>query len=275
MSRGCRWFFTLNEQDHLSLDGPFQEHFKKELGKFCKKWVFQLERAPTTGRLHFQGRISLQEKKRHNELVTQFHPEWNITWLWEYGNEPQSFTYVTKDETRVAGPWSDRDKPRYIPRQIRGITLQGWQLELYNNLQAWDTRRIHFVLDKTGGIGKSTFCTYMAVLKGAILVPQACQTADDMSQYLCSRVGERTEGLIFMLDIPRSVESKSWGKWLSVLEDIKNGHLYDHRYRATELWIDSPGIVVFTNEEPPMRMLTSDRWVIHTPPRYNVIDLID
>lgn len=273
MSGSHRWFFTLNEQECLSLDGPFQELFKKELGKFAKKWVFQLERGAVLGRLHFQGRLSLVKKKRHAEIVKQFHPEWNITWLHEYGDEPESFTYVTKDETRVAGPWSDRDQPKYVPRQIRGITLQGWQLELRNHLQTWDTRRIHFVVDPAGGIGKSTFVTYMRVMHQAIKIPQSCQTADDMMQYACKMVGERKTDIIFLIDVPRAVPDKSWGKWISVMEDLKTGFMYDHRYTAVANDIDCPGICLFCNEEPPSFMLTSDKWVIHRPPRFNVIDI--
>ena len=44
------------------------ETLKKLLSEHCKKWVFQKEQDEKTGYLHFQGRVSLKEKKRIKTL---------------------------------------------------------------------------------------------------------------------------------------------------------------------------------------------------------------
>lgn len=270
MSNGAlyRYVFTLNEQDDIKLDERCRILLIRTLRRECKRWCFQLERGEAGGLLHYQGRISLKSKLRKSELLGRIHPEWNIYWSGERDEERSQF-YVEKSETSVAGPWSDKDVERYIPRQLRGIELQGWQAELYTRIKTFDTRSIHFVVDETGGIGKSTFVSYMACRGEACLIPQSCSSADDMMQYACKIVGDRKENIVFLLDVPRSVEDKSWGKWLSALESMKNGFLYDHRYTATEKWIDSPGIVVFANELPPPTMLTGDRIKIIKPGRFD------
>ena len=38
--------------------------------------------------------------------------------------------YCMKDETRVAGPWSDKDVPAFIPKHFRNIELRDWQKTL-------------------------------------------------------------------------------------------------------------------------------------------------
>ena len=50
----------------------FNPHYKEDerrklinfLTSRCKNWVFQIEEAPTTKKLHFQGRIMLKDKMR-------------------------------------------------------------------------------------------------------------------------------------------------------------------------------------------------------------------
>lgn len=270
MSALYRWCFTLNETAELSLDDSVRVDVQKLLQEHSSKWCFQLEKGEETGKLHYQGRLALPKKLRLKGLVELFNKKYKFHWSQEHDKSASSL-YVCKDGTRVEGPWRDPPVVQRLPRQIRDLELKGWQCDLKAKLEVFDTRRIHFVLDKNGGIGKSTFVTYMSIKHKACLIPQTCQTADDMMQYACSMVKqqERYEDWVFMLDVPRSVIDKAWGKWLACLESLKNGHIYDHRYKATEIWIDCPGIVVFANEAPPSNMLTSDRWVVMNPNRYD------
>lgn len=268
MAQCYRYVFTLNEQADVKIDAGTICGLKAALKEHAKKWIFQHEKGEE-GRDHLQGRVSFIKKLRHKDVVKLIRREWNIYWAVERDEERSGF-YACKEDTRVAGPWSDRDRAVYIPRQLRGIELQGWQAELRGDLKKWDSRSIHFVVDKNGGIGKSTFVTYMCIKEeNCFAIPNTCQTADDMMQYACKIVGDAKENVVFMLDVPRSVVDKSWGKWLSCLEALKNGHLYDHRYTATVKWIDCPGICVFANELPPDDMLTSDRWKKVFPQRFD------
>lgn len=68
-------------------------------------YVFQLEKAPSTGGLHFQGYIRLSramDLAPLRKLFGPFNPHLEAC----KGNESENVAYCTKEETRVAGPWS-------------------------------------------------------------------------------------------------------------------------------------------------------------------------
>ena len=105
------WDFTLAER--TCNVGELKEF----LNKHCKRWAFQLEEGEQNGYKHYQGRVSLKVRARKGPCHDAIH--WSPTSkdVAVTGNE----FYVLKEETRVLGPWTDRDP--YIPRQVRGIEL--------------------------------------------------------------------------------------------------------------------------------------------------------
>lgn len=62
------------------------------------------------------------------------------------------------------------------------------------------------------------------------------------------------------MDIPKSDSRKKNADLWSAVEQMKNGYLYDKRNHWKEAWIESPGILVITNEEPDRSLLSKDRW---------------
>jgi len=114
---------------------PNEQEFRVLLQPLGKKWAFQLEKAPTTGRLHYQGRISLFKKKRHGELCGLLNTtplrgmHVSESTLCTFQDE---HFYALKYDTRVDGPWDDRTfkAAPYVPRQFRGLAdkLYPWQV---------------------------------------------------------------------------------------------------------------------------------------------------
>lgn len=261
-----RWCFTLNESSENPLNEQAVDGMKKLLRSICKSWTFQLEKAPSTGTLHFQGSIKLKEKQRLTALKKH---NARIHWEPTAAQDDSADLYAQKDDTRVQGPWSDKNEPKYVPRQIRGQQLRGWQVELKDNLSLWDTRAIHFVVDRNGGIGKSTFVTHMLVHHNAVLIPQSCENGKQMMEFAYSMIEDKKSDIIFMLDIPRAVKKDKWSEWVGCIESLKNGIIQETRYKGRQHIIDCPNIVVFANELPPSEMLTGDRWRVHYPPRFD------
>lgn len=77
------------------------------LTPYCKCFAFQLESAPTTGYLHYQGYLELLNKNRHTwiqNLLEQngMHFEYLKA---RKGTPQQAWSYATKQETQVKGPW--------------------------------------------------------------------------------------------------------------------------------------------------------------------------
>jgi len=74
------------------------------LKELCREWVFQLEEGEN-GYKHYQGRLKLKTKKRLVTLKNNFH--WKEIQLstTSCANIGNNF-YVTKEESRIEGPWS-------------------------------------------------------------------------------------------------------------------------------------------------------------------------
>lgn len=82
--------------------------------------VFQLEKCPETGRLHYQGFIHLRDKK--DRAYMRKHYTDTAHWDPCDGSPEQNITYCTKEESRVMGPWEIGDK--------NNITKQGERSDL-------------------------------------------------------------------------------------------------------------------------------------------------
>jgi len=105
-----RWVFRCNaaigdEPDELPMEREDHAMFlMNKLQPMCSAAAFQLESAPTTGYLHYQGCFELTNKKRFRwiqENIRKF--EYLAPMI---GTPLQAWKYSTKQETRVAGPWT-------------------------------------------------------------------------------------------------------------------------------------------------------------------------
>lgn len=224
--------------------------------KFNKKWGFQREIGEQTGYDHYQGRISLTKKLRLAELIKQYPIEgkWSLTSEASCGE--RFYEYATKEDTRVEGPWTDKDVALYIPRQIREITeLLPWQNKVIEKIHQWDTRHIDVIVDKQGCIGKSILASYCCCHGMARKIPPLNNYKDLMCLTMCMPTAKA-----YFVDMPRALDKSKQEEFFSAMESIKDGHLWDNRYQYKEKWIDSPNIWLFTNKMPNHRLLSKDRW---------------
>ncbi len=238
----CAWDFTL-PAECLNLS-----ELKEFLKEHCKSWCFQKEKGADTGYLHWQGRVSLKVKARKGPTLEKCH--WSPT---STENKDNDF-YVMKGDTRVEGPWSDKDI--YIPRQTRDITLRPWQLQVLADKGVWDTRTINCIICPKGNIGKSTLVTYAGARGLARKIPMLESYKDFMRMVMDCPTND-----LYLVDFPRSLNKTNCGGFWSAIETVKDGYAYDDRYGFREKYFDCPNIWVFTNTEPDTTMLSNDRWV--------------
>lgn len=253
------WEFRLSE-----CNGS-KEEIHEWLKKFTKKYVFQLEQGDT-GYKHFQGSFSLVKKRRKPELLKLLTDQTKFEHLAPLTNVSVSgsdFNYFMKADTRIAGPWSDQDIERYVPRQYKDIILYPWQQDLIEISQVFDTRTINMVYDPSGNIGKTTVASICELFHNGIDLPPV----NDMKELIqvacdiCMAKDLRDPSPIIM-DMPRAMDKSRLFGIYSAIEQIKKGKLYDMRYHYKEWWIDSPCIWVFSNIEPDLSLLSRDRWKI-------------
>lgn len=228
---------------------------KKKLQLKCKKWCFQLERAPTTGREHYQGRFSLKEKLRINRLQAHLELEgahFSVTSNHNKGND----FYVTKEDTRVAGPWADTDP--FIPRELNHVQqLYPWQQAVVDSASVYDERHINIIIDKTGNIGKTILIKYMVAHKHGEDVPMV-PNAVELMQIV---YGMETQKC-YLFDMPRAQPKGGFREMFMAIETIKNGQAYDKRYSFKRKRFDNPVIWVFSNTRPKASYLSADRWIL-------------
>jgi len=228
----------------------------------CKKWCFQQEACPTTGKLHLQMKISLNDKKYEASVIKMFKP-FNAHISRSSTSTFQKFTkdYVTKDLTRVAGPWAyDDPKPAYVPIQYRVAKLRPWQDQVKQS--PVDPRAVNIILDPSGNIGKSVCVGVLCCTGFAQCIPFCNDFRDIMRTIM-----DKPKSSIYLIDLPRAIKKDKLFQMYAGIEIIKNGYCYDDRYKFREEWFDTPSIWVFTNILPDREMLSTDRWRI-----WNIVD---
>ena len=229
---------------------------KEILKKFCKKWVFQLEECPKTKTNHYQGRFSLKIKERMTTVFKKF-PGWHIS-ITSLENIKNDF-YVTKEESKIDGPWRDDDEEIYIPRQVRDMkNLFPWQQKVVESKNIYDPRTIDCIYDETGEVGKSSLVSYVRVYKIGRPIP-ICFEYKDVMRMVLNTYSPLTCSL-FLIDIPRALKGKELNIFFGGIEEIKNGYCYDDRYKWREQDFDRPRIWVFTNTLPDFSLLSADKW---------------
>ncbi|AXH75489.1 MAG: replication-associated protein [Circoviridae sp.] len=251
VNASCVYDFTLScKMEDSVID------IKKWLNMMCKKWAFQKEEGDS-GYLHFQGRFSLKVKKRLVEIKAPFKWRLSITSKCNCTN----MFYVTKEETRIEGPWTDEDKVVYIPVQYRKYVnnLLPFQKSILNMPVNW--RVVNLIIDTTGNNGKSVTAALGELLYNGVDLP-FCNDGNMLIQTVCDIIEgqqERTPGPFF-LDLPRAIPKIHMAGYFTACEQIKKGKVWDCRYKYKSWWYDSPNVWVFTNKKPDLSYLSYDRW---------------
>lgn len=235
------WVFTLN---NYTIDDPgiilnFCE-------KKCKKWVFQ-EELGEQGTPHLQGFISLKKTSRLTSLKKV-----NERIHWEVCKMPEcAWNYCQKEETRNGKIWCSEviRKPIKI---LKDEDLYNWEKQIMDWISdPPNDRQIIWVKDSEGGKGKSTFCKYLVVKKGAMLCGGSSK---DMFCALKLWVEKKDYPEIVVIDVARSGDIDYEG-----IEQIKNGLVFNSKYEAQQIVGNPPHVIVFSNYGPRSNALSKDR----------------
>lgn len=174
--------------------------------------------------------------------------------------------YVTKEETRLNGPWSDTDREIVIPPRYRvgpEATIKSWhpwQQEVLGRVKQPEDRVVNVVLDGQGKRGKSTLCLNQHCSHKAIYL-KASKDMSLMTRDLASLIVQRGQPETVYVDFPRAIGGLKMREMWQGIEAIKDGYLTDNRYKMTEIILDrSPHIWVFANTIPEVTFLSADRW---------------
>lgn len=280
----CSWDWRYTIPVDLSialLEQAFVE-VKRWLNQYTKTYCFQLERGlsdpgnpQATERLHFQGRLSLKVKERLSTLIAKFPQSLKGThWMITSSANMENNFYVMKEDSRVMGPWMDKDL--YVPLQWRAplvYTERPWQKSLSELLKLWSPRVIHCVLDKRGGIGKSTCIGLLMTRHGAVYIPSTMGTADKMMQSMYAQCPQEN-GLV-VINLPRGITDAEQAEVAKATELGKDGIMYDWRNKFRLKVVDSPGVCVFMNKPSDafIGACSLDRWKFYHINQDELVDI--
>lgn len=262
MSKCYVYDITLSQQHYSD-----QHAVAAALRPWCKKFVFQLERGAQTGFMHYQCRVSLITRLAETTVLNRVKAGEmpNGHWSPTSGEEAKKsqFSYVMKAETKVDGPWSDKDlqEPPKKTRQLlefEGYQKYPWQLQVIELCKTHDNRSITLVFDRHGCNGKSILAEYLEYHGIACELPPM-RSMEDLMQ--C--VHGQNKAKAYIIDMPRGMKKDKLAEFYAGLECIKNGRCYDKRYAFKKDRFDRPQIIVFTNHLPKFDLMSMDRWVIY------------
>ena len=250
----CVYDFTL-------FDEITQAEVRKTLSILCKKYCFQLEKGEQTEKLHFQGRMSLKNKKRMTELINQLKElGWTKYHVSITSKECRDNNfYVSKEETRVDGPFTNENEV-YIPSDVlKMTTLRPWQQSLLDTLTPYSERSVDIVYDPIGNNGKSQISRYLMSYHDAESLP-FCNDYKDIMR-MAYDVGPKK---IYIIDLPRAISKEKLFQFFSGVETLKSGYCFDDRYKFTRRLFEKPRVCIFTNTYPDISLMSNDMWNIWT-----------
>jgi hypothetical protein len=235
-------------------------------------FVFQLEKTGLDN-LHIQGRVNIKARTRTLAFAKKTASEMKIDLKYincsPTSNPTQNFDYTMKSETRVEGPWSNRDLSSFkVEDPLKGQEFYPWQEWILNQwfdknkkaLYNPNGRKILFVVDEKGNTGKSSLCKHCAIQrqKDVCILP----VSGSPSQ-LSSAIIDAGPFPNYILDLPRC-KPHNYRDWiqdiLHVIEQLQNGLIVNSMYgKYKNLVMNNPQIVIFSNWYIDQK-LSSDRY---------------
>ena len=260
-----RFDITISREKYKDKYDNWEDLHKKLIG-WCSHFAFQLERGES-GYEHWQCRVQLIHKKTCAAMLSDIIPaiggNWQVTSNGVHTG-PKHFSYVTKEDTRVGGPWDDtslvQEKPP-LTRQLQRFMeheFYSWQATCWKLVQEEDDRWIHLFIDEVGNVGKSVFLEFLEYQGLAFEMPPL-RHLEDIMEFAHSFPPQKA----YIIDMPRGMKKDKLADFYAGLETMKNGVTYDKRYVGKKRRMDRPQIMVFTNTLPAFEFMSMDRWRIH------------
>lgn len=246
----------------LDLFGPvapynsLEDVFQKLKKSNAVQYTFQLEEGSENGYLHWQIYFKHSSKVRFSTLKKI----WGIGRIDVADYPKKASDYSSKIDTRVAGPYIYPEPPYEYNGEDLITDLFDWQVNLKDYLlqKKADPRKILWIWDDPGNLGKTEFAKYMTWHHDAFI----CTTGkhSDIKHLISEYEPWKKPKPIFIFNLPRAY--KDCSTIYQLLEELKDGILMSGKYEGCVKLFAKPHIVVLANFEPQIKQLSQDRWCI-------------
>jgi len=146
-------------------------------------------------------------------------------------------------------------RARYLETLPKFVPLPGWQCDLVETLRGpVDPRKVIWIWEETGSVGKSYFCRHFRIGEGAGELGYIITGG----KYADIQFGYNEEKVVYF-DWARDQEEQFP---YVLIEHFKNGYFFSPKYESRGRIFDPPHVVVFANFAPNTGKLSQDRWDI-------------
>lgn len=247
------WCFTYNNYT--------EDDFNKVKSEFVKcnvKYIMGRE-VGEAGTPHIQGYIEAPTGIRPMEF---FGLSKNIHWEKRKGSSEANLLYCSKESnftTNMELPGRHRLEPR-VDHYISTLTLTSFHplltiLTLVNDTIP-DRRKVFWVYDLHGGLGKTTWAKWMVNMHKDVCYVSLTKSNDIA---MAARDFYKT----YIIDIART--NSEFGPFTAI-EQLKNGFIQDAKLKKEirTTICAPPHIFILSNALPDRSRLSEDRWMIYT-----------
>lgn len=241
------WAFTLNNYEESDII-----ELKNLPSSKVPRLVFQPE-IGENGVPHLQGALMYKTKGRPFGLVSHRRYHWRK--MYTKSTPKQMFDYACKKDTRSGEAYCRGWEPPYE----LALKLYPWQESISDTLyQEPDDRKIHWIWEPDGGVGKTTFQKWIFANHDRCVVLSG-KGADMKNGIIQYQDKKGTLPNIVLINVPRtSVNFVSF----TGIEEIKDMFFFSGKYEGGMVCGKSPHVFIFANSEPDTSKMSADRWVI-------------
>ena len=148
---------------------------------------------------------------------------------------------------------------------ISEVELRPWQKDAFKLFASPTDRNIIWIYGARGNIGKSWFQNYVEAYFGYQRVFRSDLRIKHKDTCNILMKCGLTSIDIFLFNDSRSTKGEEMNIY-RVLEDIKDGAATTSKYNNKVIKFKTPNIVmVFSNKQPNLKSLSTDRWEVYTP----------
>lgn len=270
-----------DDPDRVIKQNIVMSHFENFCKCFCNNYIFQLEdsnlgQKDVLANPHIQASVRLRTKKRPVELARLIHeqladvidsPSFKLGWIdcsptSRFNSEELNIKYVTKEETRIAGPITDHT---IMMEQDFPEIDSFWQRMLIAYLRGpKHHREIINIYDPHGGCGKTTFQKWWYSTQKIGVTTGLVDFSGSVGQVLAATVNMGPKEVYF-INLPWKLNASTKQEKLDELgqaiESIKDGFLSTSYYgQGKTLCFKNPHVVIFSNIDiRELGLFASDR----------------
>jgi len=236
--RARRWCFTLNnytDNEYSHIHTTF----------LAKKWVYVMgKEIGENNTPHIQGYVE-------NKHVIDFNTLKKINNRWHLekakGSKEDNYKYCTKDnqyDTNIVINLSFKEQ--ILVDEYSNISWKDWQENVLHKIMGpVDKRKILWMWEAKGNIGKSFLCKYICLKYEGVIIADGKK--DNIFNQINNMLQQKMMPKIIILDVPRSnLDYVNYG----AIEQIKNGCIYSGKYEGGVCLFKIPHVIIFANEQP-------------------------